>query len=865
MARDETIKLSLIDGVTKSLSAIQKGVGGVGAELAKLNQVAELAGKAFDGLSSVGGFFADLVTDAGAYEQKLLEVETRTHATAEESKLLRDAIQGALQNTAVGATAAADALRLMAEDGASATEAAQNLGQTVAYAQANTRGLAETVGGLGAVLDAFGEAPAKIGALADALTATAVAAGTSTKAIEEGVSRAGIAAEQANLSLDETVALIGALAERGLEGGRGGAALVKVLQELNDPASKAGEALKQAGISGGDLSGIMQRLATDAALSEKVLSSLGDKPRATLKLLLSEGGKSLAGITKAIEESAGASQRASDQLGDGFALAQKRLAESLANMKIALATPLLEPLALAFNDFATRINTFAQSEQFKLIAEDIAKFVSVGLAEVQKFVEGFDFERAAAATAQFVSDARVELAGLREALGLTLTSGANFSDGLSAAFNASVAAVSLNLAGLLGALGGVSDEAESLSLSLAAIGDDAFIATGDALGRIAGRADEAAKETARLASEAKTLTADYVSAVGPLNAFGKSLEDQLANTEGLAPAFDATRNSVMRLVESEQKLAVAQREAQAAMSTLSIAAYEAQISRLVVEQNKLFYSGQQNTAAFRDYTAQINAAEAEIAKLKEASAAAAKSQDDLSEKTDKASESLRNQASAAGAASSGADNVSSSSDNASESLSNFEQQTKSVSFSLGTMTEAFAKQALAAAGAANSADGYVETWGAFVAQAEDVDKWISSHIENLKRQNTELDLEAKIRAQLEARYGTASSRLEELVQLELKLAEAKRKTNAESEREIEIEQRRAGQAGGFGTGAATTQQAAPTASGGRGTSGGAGTRDSSAPAIVINVQSPLTDEASAREFVSRFVVPALDRMNRLSR
>jgi len=537
MARDETIKLSLIDGVTKNLKEIQKGVGGVGAELAKLNQVAELAGKAFSGLSSVGNFFGDLVTDAGAYEQKLKEVEVRTQATAAESVLLRDAVQQAMQNTAVGATAAADALRLMAEDGASATESAQNLGEVVAYAQANTRGLAETVGGLGAVLDAFGEAPAKIGALADSLTATAIAAGTSTKAIEEGVARAGIAAEQANLSLDETVALIGALAERGLEGGRGGAALVKVLQELNDPASKAGEALKQAGINGGDLSGVMQKLATDAALSEKVLSSLGDKPRATLKLLLAEGGKSLAGITKAIEESAGASQRASDQLGDGFALAQKRLAESLANMKIALATPLLEPLALAFDGFATKINQFAQSEQFKLIAQDIAKFVADGLVEVQKFVEGFDFEQAAAATAQFVADAKVELAGLREAFGLTLTSGANFGDGLSASFNAGTAAVSLNLAGLVGALGGVSDEAESLSLSLAAIGDDAFIATGDALGRIAERADAAAKAANDAAKGAGELRKEAVSAVGPLNAFNKTLEDQLANATSLPPAF----------------------------------------------------------------------------------------------------------------------------------------------------------------------------------------------------------------------------------------------------------------------------------------------------------------------------------------
>jgi len=56
MARDETIKLSLIDGVTKSLTAIQKGVGGVGAELAKLNQVAELAGKGFV-LGRVAAFF----------------------------------------------------------------------------------------------------------------------------------------------------------------------------------------------------------------------------------------------------------------------------------------------------------------------------------------------------------------------------------------------------------------------------------------------------------------------------------------------------------------------------------------------------------------------------------------------------------------------------------------------------------------------------------------------------------------------------------------------------------------------------------------------------------------------------------------
>jgi len=60
MARDETIKLSLIDGVTKSLASIQKGVGGVGAELAKLNQVSELAAKGFGLIGDAAAALADL-------------------------------------------------------------------------------------------------------------------------------------------------------------------------------------------------------------------------------------------------------------------------------------------------------------------------------------------------------------------------------------------------------------------------------------------------------------------------------------------------------------------------------------------------------------------------------------------------------------------------------------------------------------------------------------------------------------------------------------------------------------------------------------------------------------------------------------
>lgn len=859
--RDETIKLSLIDGVTKSLASIQKGVGGVGAELAKLNQVAELAGKAFDGLASVGNFFGDLVNDAGAYEQKLLEVQVRTQATAEESKLLRDAVQEALQGTATGATAAADALRLMAEDGASATEAAQNLGEVVAYAQANTRGLAETVGGLGAVLDAFGEGAGKIGALADALTATAVAAGTSTAAIEKGLAGAGVAAASANLSLEETTAIIGTLAERGIEGGRAVAAVTKILGELQAPASAAGQALREAGIDTTDLSGIFGTLATDAGLAEKVLSSLGKKPRDALKILLAEGGAALTGITKAINESAGATQKASDALGEGYPLALKRLQESLANAKIALATPLLEPLAGAFDTFATKINTFAQSEQFKAIANEIAEFVASGLEQVTQFVEGFDFDQAAASTTQFVADAKVELAALREAFGLTLTSGANFGDGLTASFNASIAAVSLNLAGLVGALGGVSDEAESLSLSLAAIGDDAFIATGDALGRIAGRADEAAKAAGELRKEA-------VSAVGPLNAFNKTLEDQLANATSLPPAFSAVANSVMRVTAAEIELAEAQRQLNRTMTAATTATYEAELGRLVRQQTELINSGKTSGIEFAKLSAEIAAAEGAIAKLREASAGAGDAIANTGNNASEAASRFREYADAAGSA---ADSVSESSSSLSESFGTFRESASSTAETVASVTLALTELDAAAARADSSAfQGnrlFIQSINRRIAANKELMTILDQRIEQEKRLAMQADESAQIEAQLIARYGDQGEKIKELARLIDENNKRRQEAIDLTERETSALERNAQarvvSAGTLGTGRAAEAAPLSVATGGRGSTQQGGGDRATSPQIVINVQGMTSDQA--RDFVSRSVVPELERINRLGR
>ncbi len=135
--QDVELKFSLIDGVSRSLGEIQKGVSGLGASLVKINAAAELTGKAFGAISSVAGAFGDAITGAASVEDALTRVNTITKATVEEQKALQDAVRGAVEGTRFSAEEAAGALVLLAEDGFSAKEAVDQLGSVLQFAQAN--------------------------------------------------------------------------------------------------------------------------------------------------------------------------------------------------------------------------------------------------------------------------------------------------------------------------------------------------------------------------------------------------------------------------------------------------------------------------------------------------------------------------------------------------------------------------------------------------------------------------------------------------------------------------------------------------------------------------------------------------------
>jgi hypothetical protein len=373
---------------------------------------------------------------------------------------------------------------------------------------------------------------------------------------------------------------------------------------------------------------------------------------------------------------------------------------------------------------------------------------------------------------------------------------------------------------------------------------------------------DAAKEASRKAAQAlddtaraaRTSREGFVALTGPVNAFGLTLEETLAQVGTLTGTFNMA-------AAASDNLAKAQTDLQRAMGAVTTAALEVQLRKLVSAQVALYESGRQGSIEFFELTKQIGATETQLAELREANAAAAKSNDDVADSAGRAAGSLRNYESAAGSAAEASRNTASSVSQVSEEFGNIGRQSSAVEISLGNLSESFVRAALAAAGTATSARDYADSLSRSFEAGQEIDAQIQARIEQLARQNRTLTEEDAIRSRLIAKYGDTSVLLEKLVAEELRLAAAKRETNSATERGLELEERRV--AGALGSTAGASADAAPAAVGSRG-GGTAGARGD-APVINVTVNGLPTDQAQWNELVSSRILPALQRIDRLSR
>jgi TP901 family phage tail tape measure protein len=432
--KETRVKFSLIDGVTAGLKRIRGGLGELTGSLTGIKGLAAGVAAGFAAWG-IGKGLIGAVREAAALETAMSRVGAVSGVTGEKLRDLQTRVEAAAVATKRGTVEVAQTVEalvragLSAEDALGALEPTLNLARTAALSTGDAANL------LADVLDQFGLAGSKAASVADTLAAAALASGTGVGQLAAGLEKVAPVARASGLSLEQTAAALGLMARNGQEGGKAGAALAKMLDDLRDPTSKFAKELAAAGIKTTDFGSVLTQLGGKGATTEKVLNSLSLKSRSALEALLREGGGNLKQLTELLGQSGGAAEKAANAMENTLDVALQNLGERWKDIKRLLVEPILTPLANELNNVAEQIINFSKTADFARLRDELSGLFLAGLKAAKEFVSGIDFTALANDIAAFARDASQHLRDFADSARDMAAGVETFFDGVSVAIN----------------------------------------------------------------------------------------------------------------------------------------------------------------------------------------------------------------------------------------------------------------------------------------------------------------------------------------------------------------------------------------------------------------------------------------------
>jgi len=850
MAREiQETEYRLIDKVTEGFRGIAKTLKGLSGSFTELNQAAELASKGIGLVTGAAAGIVDAVKVAGDYEEAMRLVEVRTKATAEEQVALQAAVEAAAKELGTAPQVAVEALRTLADETGNASDSANNLGTSLAFAKVNAQDAKTSIESLNDILGAFDEPIAKIGQLADGLTAVGRAANAPVEVLQKGLSGVAVAAEQANIPIEETLALIGALATRSIEGGKAAKSLTTIITEFSDPTSKASEALKQFGLDGQNFTATINALAKDSTAATEVLKNFGTQPAIALKALLADGGKAIQDLTLIIKDSGGATKEAAAALEGTFNDALRRATSQFEAAKISFLTPFLEPLANNLTSLGNQLVEFSQSPAFADLKKNFGEIANV------------DFAPALGAVTSFATGAAAVTIGLVKT------------------FNEAAEAICavIKAATLL----------KDLAFNERVVADFADI--DQATLNLAEALRKAKEDTAAYAKESQRLFTELNKQPDKLYETAEATASVGASYKQVGPAVDAFGNSLLDIGKTAEKAKAGLFNMTAGLEAVGEEARKSEIRKLEEQYGRLLVAAE-NGGADNGALAKVRQRLQELAKAGESAgqgASSAKQEvDGAAESADIAGESFANYGAEAGFAAEESERLADSGTRVAKSLDGVADAASHAGKAYETNSALGEKLTAAFLNASNSFGNYQKFFFQNLknidAQAKIGNQTLEEALKLAKLRDPQLQREVEIRKQLLDAYQVGGPALDELVAIRVKEAEAadndKLKQEAEQReainrkvaestktieeitaaREKERKEREAGLAVG------QQELALNAANNQLGGSQNAASGANITFNLTFNFTGPLATKDDARAFVANVIVPELERLRRLS-
>ncbi len=403
--REASILVTLRDRASSGLQRL----GGVATSLSKAFGLVTAAATAVTAVVGVR-FLGGAIREAGDFDEAMSKVGAVTQATGEELKGLRDAAREAGATTRFTATEAAAGLEELARSGQSAGEAIATLNPALQLAAGNNQTIAESAIQVTTALNAFGLAADQAGRVSDVYTRAAQRSAQTTGQLAEAMTQVAPVARQAGLSVEETSALIGRLADAGFRGGRGGTALRNALSQLQDPTSSFSRALQEAGIRSTNFLDVIEELARGGDRAQAAIRALGLEAAPAIQSLVAGGAPALRELTAELRNAEGASAEAAKALEDNLPGAIRNFRSALNDLKIQLAEPVTDRLKDGIFELAERIRGFKDSSTVERLGQLLKSAFDAAEAAVKRFVESVDFAAVQTKVEEFIEAARARFA-----------------------------------------------------------------------------------------------------------------------------------------------------------------------------------------------------------------------------------------------------------------------------------------------------------------------------------------------------------------------------------------------------------------------------------------------------------------------
>ena len=206
------------------------------------------------------GIGTAIIKSAASFEYEMSRIKANASGTAAEMDVLRSTVIQLGKDTAFSAGESAQAANELVKAGLDIGQTMAALPGMLDLAAAGELDVAKAAEITANQLKVFRLEATDAGKVADVLALTANRSTTEVNLLGESLAMSGAVAAQANLTIEDTAAALGILANNGLKGSDAGTSLKQMFMQLMGPSDKARKLMESYGIEVYDSTGKMRKM-----------------------------------------------------------------------------------------------------------------------------------------------------------------------------------------------------------------------------------------------------------------------------------------------------------------------------------------------------------------------------------------------------------------------------------------------------------------------------------------------------------------------------------------------------------------------------------------------------------------------------